>query len=110
MTTRAQSEAIFPKRLKQARKRAGFSQEKLGVLAEIDEATASARMNQYERGIHFPDVQLIGRIAKQLKVPVSFLLEPDDTLAQIILIYGELRSPAKKQALRLLQEFKEQPQ
>ena len=38
------------KRLKEARLRSGLSQEKLGVLAGIDEASASARMNQYERG------------------------------------------------------------
>jgi transcriptional regulator with XRE-family HTH domain len=40
---------------KEARLRAGISQEKLGVLAGIDEASASARMNQYERGKHTPD-------------------------------------------------------
>ncbi|MBI0440159.1 transcriptional regulator, partial [Dickeya dianthicola] len=28
--------------------------ERLGILAGIDEAMASARMNQYERGIHTP--------------------------------------------------------
>jgi transcriptional regulator with XRE-family HTH domain len=43
---------MLPHRLKEARLRTGLSQQKLGILAGIDEATASARMNQYERGIH----------------------------------------------------------
>jgi len=34
------------KRLKEARLRAGLSQYKLGVLAGLDEASSSARMNQ----------------------------------------------------------------
>ncbi len=49
---------MLPHRLKEARLRAGLSQQKLGILAGIDEATASARMNQYERGIHTPDFAL----------------------------------------------------
>ncbi|WP_131024637.1 helix-turn-helix transcriptional regulator, partial [Klebsiella variicola] len=45
-------------RLKEARIRASLSQERLGILAGIDEATASPRMNQYERGTHAPDFSL----------------------------------------------------
>ena len=40
--------SIFAARLKEVRTTAGLSQERLGVLAGIDEASASARMNQYE--------------------------------------------------------------
>ena len=38
--------AIFPIRLRSARKVKRLSQERLGILAGIDESSASARMNQ----------------------------------------------------------------
>ena len=53
MFTSSQKELnIIALRLKEARLRLGLSQEKLGVLAGIDEFSASARINQYERGKH----------------------------------------------------------
>ena len=48
------AKAPIPKRLEEARKRAGLSQQQLGMLAGIDEDNASAKMNQYERGVHIP--------------------------------------------------------
>lgn len=42
-------------RLKEARRRAGLTQEKLGILAGLDEASASTRINQYEKGKHSPN-------------------------------------------------------
>ncbi len=48
------SECPYPKRLKEARKAMGLSQEKLGIKAGIDEFSASARMNQYEKGSTYP--------------------------------------------------------
>ena len=61
--------SVFTKRLKEARTAAGYSQEKLGILAGIEEASASARMNQYERGKHQPDYSVVEKIAKILDVP-----------------------------------------
>ena len=55
-------------RLKQARLRAGLSQEKLGKLAGIDPMSASARMNQYERGKHSPDFKLMCKVAEILNM------------------------------------------
>jgi DNA-binding XRE family transcriptional regulator len=49
---RIEPETVFSARLKEARIAAGLSQERLGVVAGIEEASASARMNQYERGKH----------------------------------------------------------
>lgn len=63
---------MLPHRLKEARVKKGISQQKLGVLAGIDEATASARMNQYERGIHVPDFELVCRIAEVLTFLPAF--------------------------------------
>jgi len=42
---------MIPKRLKTARLAAKLSQEKLGVLAGIEESTARSRISQYESGV-----------------------------------------------------------
>jgi len=76
---------VFSRRLKLARQKAGFSQEKLGVLAGIDEFSASARINQYERGKHMPDFQTATRLAELLAVPTPYLYADDDDLADWIL-------------------------
>ena len=70
-------------RLKQARLRAGLSQEKLGKLAGIDPMSASARMNQYERGKHSPDYQLMCHVAKILNMPVSWFYTENEELARL---------------------------
>lgn len=78
---------MIPKRLKAARLAAGISQQQLGILAGIDEATASARMNQYERGVHPPDFSLMVRVAKILNVPSAYFYTIEDDLAEEILRY-----------------------
>lgn len=87
--------SIFAVRLKQARKAAGLSQEKLGVLAGVDEMSASARMNQYERGKHEPDIAMVTRIAKVLRLPVSFFYAETDGEAKLIAAYYRLDSSQK---------------
>lgn len=91
--------SIFAVRLKQARKAAGLSQEKLGVLAGIDEMSASARMNQYERGKHEPDIAMVSRIAKALQLPVSFFYSETDGEAKLIAAYHRLDSSQKAMLL-----------
>ncbi|MEI7194032.1 helix-turn-helix transcriptional regulator [Pectobacterium brasiliense] len=76
--------SIFTKRLKEARKEAAVSQEWLGILAGIDEMSASARMNQYERGKHEPEFSMVERIANVLRVPESYFFEKDDEIAWLI--------------------------
>ena len=83
---------MLPHRLKSARKRSGFTQERLGILAGIDEATARARMNQYEKGTHTPDFQLVCKIAEALQVPACYLYAVEDDLAELILEYRERNS------------------
>lgn len=72
-------------RLKEARLKAGLSQQRLGILAGIDEATASARMNQYERGIHTPDFALACKLAEVLKVPACYFYTVEDDLAEVVI-------------------------
>lgn len=75
---------MLPHRLKAARLKAGLSQQKLGILAGIDEATASARMNQYEKGIHTPDFALACRLAEVLNIPACYFYTVEDDLALYI--------------------------
>jgi len=89
---------VLAHRLKQARLRAGLSQEKLGKLAGIDPMSASARMNQYERGKHSPDYQLMCRVAEILKMPVSWFYTADEEEARLQEIFYHL-SPAIRQPL-----------
>lgn len=72
-------------RLRQARERAGLSQKKLGIMAGIDEFSASPRINQYERGKHIPDVYMIERLARVLNVPAVYMYCENETIAAIIL-------------------------
>ncbi len=104
MTSRQNTFDPFPKRLKKARLAAGYTQFGLGVAAGIDEYSASPRINQYERGVHSPDKNMAGRLADVLGVPLSYLLEPDENLAEFILLAGRLGS---EDLLRLTTYLKE---
>lgn len=75
----------LPKRLKQARLMRGLSQKQLGILAGIDRFVASARMSQYERGVHAPDFKTVIALAKVLQVPTAYLFCIEDDLAELIL-------------------------
>lgn len=76
---------MLPIRLKTARLRANLTQEKLGVLAGIEEATARSRISQYESGIHRPTFEMMCAFAKVLKVPECYFYTVDDSFAEIIL-------------------------
>jgi transcriptional regulator with XRE-family HTH domain len=104
MSSHTKSPSVFSRRLKQARKNAGLTQFNLGVLAGIDEYTASARMNQYERGVHVPDVGTVTRLAKVLNIPVSFMYEPNDKMAELILQLGLLNARELKQLSNFLKD------
>lgn len=82
---KANDNSPFPKRLMQARKRMGLSQKQLGIQAGLDEFVASARMNQYERGVHTPDFKTVLALSAVLKVPTAFLFCVEDDLADKIL-------------------------
>lgn len=79
------TELPIPKRLKAARLAAELTQEKLGILAGIDEFSASARMNQYETGKHVPDWFTMQKIAKVLNIPTSFFYTEEDDIAEQML-------------------------
>lgn len=83
-----EGKSIFARRLREAREAVGISQKQLGIQAGIDQFVASARINQYERGKHIPDLLTAQRLAAELGVPVSFLYEPDDDLAALLRTVG----------------------
>ena len=97
--------SIFTRRLKEARLRKGLSQEQLGILAGIDEFSASARMNQYERGKHVPDLLTIARIATALDIPVAYLFADDDRLARLIAAFASLPNELKDTLIDLAEEL-----
>ncbi|MCL6330394.1 MULTISPECIES: helix-turn-helix domain-containing protein [Pectobacterium] len=82
---------MLPIRLKTARLQANLTQEKLGVLAGIEEATARSRISQYESGIHRPTFEMMCAFAKVLNVPECYFYTVDDDFAAAVLIlYAQL--------------------
>ena len=98
--------STLSKRLKEARLRAGLSQARLGVLSGIDEASASSRMNQYERDKHVPDRLTLFRIAEVLGVPVEFFHAEEDTTAELLLAYHALPLEAREEAVNALRKIR----
>lgn len=92
---------VFSARLKEARLAAGLSQERLGVLAGIEEASASARMNQYERGKHQPEYSMVERIARVLDLPEAFFYAKSDDAAQLLIAFHRAKPKRKRQILEL---------
>lgn len=97
---------LVAKRLKAARKKAGLSQERLGVLAGIDEASASARMNQYERGKHVPDIGTAQRIADALNVPLAYLYSVGDDEAELLLKFHALSVCGREKVIAFVNGLK----
>jgi len=96
---------LFARRLKAARLRSNFSQEGLGVAAGVDEFSASARINQYERGKHTPDVLMSTHLAHALGVPLSYFWAVDDDEAELLRLYHTLGVRMRKQVLRSIQDL-----
>jgi transcriptional regulator with XRE-family HTH domain len=97
--------SIVAKHLKQARLLAGLSQKQLGIEAGIDEFSASARINQYERGKHMPDLQTLTRLAAVMRVPPAYFYCEDDELAAFILKFSALAKAQKRRVLGLMDEL-----
>lgn len=77
---------MVPQRLKSARLRAGYTQEKLGVLAGIDEATARSRISQYESGTYTPSFTTMCALARVLNVPECYFYVLNEEFAEKVLL------------------------
>ena len=85
-----------------ARGLGGYSQERLGCDTGIEEATASARMNQYEQGKHLPDLPQAIRFAEALDVPLAYLFCLDDDIANLLVSLHNLPTSRR---LELTKQF-----
>lgn len=94
----------IPKRLKQARLARKISQKSLGIAIGIDEFSASARMNQYEQGVHTPVYQTVERIARFLGYPVSYFYENNDNIAKLL---EGIKAANNQKINNLIKELKE---
>ena len=84
---------------------ADLSQMALGVRAGIDERSASARMNQYERGVHVPDVEMLDKLAEVLNVPSAYFYAEDDDIAQLLCLFHRLSAADKARILSMVAEL-----
>lgn len=98
------SRPIFAKRLAEARKRAGFSQAQLGVLAGMEPEVASPRVNQYERSVHEPRAEMAQKLAEALNVPVAFLYTEDEMLAKLLLRRNDLSKTQKRDMVKQVEQ------
>jgi transcriptional regulator with XRE-family HTH domain len=95
-------DSVVAARLKEARLRAGISQKQLGIKAGIDAFSASARINQYERGKHMPDLLTVGRLAAVLKVPAAYFYCEDAELAEVIVRFASLGKAQRRRVIALM--------
>jgi len=91
--------SVIGKRLKEARLRAGLSQEKLGLDAGLEAESASTRMNRYETGARAPSLELMERVGAVLGVPASYFYEADDNTAEFLLVFHKLPKAMKAKTL-----------
>ena len=94
--------SVFSVRLKDARKKAGISQRRLGIEAGMDEFVASTRVNRYEKGIHEPDEATAAKLAQVLNVPLAYFYADDDRLAEVILLFGKLPEAEKNECFQFV--------
>jgi len=89
---------MFTKRLKEARLALGISQRELGRRIGLSEDVVSSRVTRYELGTSEPDFATAARMAKELGVPLAYLLADNDVLADIILAVASL-PPAEQRKM-----------
>ena len=103
MPRKTDIQAIFQRRLKEARERRSLSQKQLGIQAGLDPFVASTRINRYELGVHQPDLSTVQRLADVLAVPTAYLFAEDERLARMILAFDQLSAAEKDQLLKKIE-------
>jgi len=99
-------EEVVAHRIRKAREAAGLSQEALGVLAGIDEATAKVRINQYENGRHTPPLSMIAKIASALAKPVTWFICSEET-KELHLVLSKLDERSHSDVIKSIIELLE---
>ena len=98
-------DSVVSRRIRQERLRQDIAQDKLGVMAGLEESSASARMSRYESGIHEPPVEFVQAIARVLGISPAFFYCPDDRLAEIIRTYSDLPESKRRALYKNVTEF-----
>jgi transcriptional regulator with XRE-family HTH domain len=98
---------LFAERLEFARKNAGLSQRQLGILAGMDEFSASARMNQYAKGKHLPDLDTAWRLADILGLPMAYFYCPEKEAAELLCLLKSLPPPQQQALLDYARQLKD---
>jgi len=93
---------VVSRRLRQARQSRDLPQDRLGVMAGLEESSSSARMSRYE-----PTYQFVEAIAKVLGISAAYFYCADDRLAEIIRIYSDLSETRRKALLQQAIKFSE---
>ena len=89
-TSQSKLRDTFAKRLKEMRLAAGLSQRELGRRIGLSEDVVSSRVTRYERGTSEPDFGTASKLAKELGVPLAYLVADSEILADIILSAASL--------------------
>lgn len=74
-----------PKRLREARKKAGLTQEKLAEYLNIEGVGASTRIANYESGRYEPTFEMMQKVSNILNVPEYYFYIMDDNEASLLL-------------------------
>jgi len=92
----------LPLRLKQARTAKGISQKQLGIQLGMEIGTASARMNQYEKGKHTPDYKTLKAMADELGVPVAYFFCESESTAELLCLLEKMSEDEKADLVKRL--------
>lgn len=96
---------LFSRRLRDLRLAAGISQRELGRRIGLSEETVSSRVTRYEKGSSEPDFGTANKLAKELGVPLAYLVADTEVLAEIVAFVSTL-SPSEQK--KLAQQLREQ--
>lgn len=61
----------------------------MGIRAGIDPSVASQRVNRYERQRHQSAFAIVRKLAHVLTMPPTYFYAADESLAELIAIYGQ---------------------
>ena len=99
---------MVPKRLKEARKKAGLSQEKLVQLADVESVSDKSQVSNYESGKFSPPYEFVVQIARALDYPEAYFYTLDDEFADMILqLYRNKNNPEFNPYLKAMSEAQE---
>ncbi|ENP0848505.1 helix-turn-helix domain-containing protein [Vibrio parahaemolyticus] len=96
------TDSPIPMRLREVRKKAKISQKELGIRIGIDESSASARMNQYEKGKHAPDISTLKKMADELNVPLNYFFCEDASTAELVCLIAKMSQTDKQNLINLI--------